>query len=66
MYQGEVVVYFVLIFVDGCNRIFEVLDLLGIVVENLDKDFNLDICIFFNLVNDMLYIQSKEIFKDLV
>lgn len=64
MYQGEAAVYFVLTFVDGCNRISEVLDLLGTAVENLDKDPNPDIRIYPNPVNDMLYIQSKEIFKD--
>ncbi|NRB52208.1 MAG: S8 family serine peptidase [Saprospiraceae bacterium] len=64
MYQGEAAVYFVLTFVDGCNRISEVLDLLGTAVENLDKNPNPDIRIFPNPVNDMLYIQSKEIFKD--
>lgn len=63
-YQGEAAIYFVLTFVDGCNRISEVLDLLGTAVENLDKDPNPDIRIFPNPVNDMLYIQSKEIFKD--
>lgn len=66
MYQGEAAVYFVLTFVDGCNRISEVLDLLGTAVENLDKNPNPDIRIFPNPVNDMLYIQSEDLFKDQV
>ncbi len=64
MYQGEAAVYFVLTFVEGCNRISEVLDLLGTAVENLDENPNPDIRIFPNPVNDMLYIQSKELFND--
>lgn len=66
LYQGEAAVYFVLTFVDGCNRISEVLDLLGTAVENLDENPNPDIRIYPNPVEDMLYIQSEDLFKDKV
>lgn len=66
LYQGEQAVYFVLTFVDGCNRVSEVLDLLGTSVENLDEHPNADIRIFPNPVEDMLYIQSKDLFTDQV
>lgn len=64
LYEGDPAVYFVLTFVDGCNRISEVLDLLGTAVENLDGNPNPDIRIFPNPTQEMLYIQSKELFKD--
>jgi len=66
LYQGEAAVYFVLTFVDGCNRISEVLDLLGTAVENLDENPNPDIRIYPNPVEDILYIQSEDLFKDRV
>ncbi|MEZ5044949.1 MAG: S8/S53 family peptidase [Saprospiraceae bacterium] len=62
-YGGEQAVYFVLTFKDGCNRISEVLDLLGTAVENLDENPNTDIQIYPNPVQDMVYIQSSQAFQ---
>ena len=66
LYQGEAAVYFVLTFVDGCNRISEVLDLLGTAVENLDEHPKAAIRIYPNPAEKILYIQSDDLFEDRV
>jgi hypothetical protein len=62
LYENDPAVYFVLTFVEGCNRISEVLDLGTTAVENLDENPNPAIKIFPNPVEDMIYIQSDQLF----
>ncbi len=62
LYENDPAVYFVLTFVGGCNRISEVLDLGTTAVENLDENPNPAIKIFPNPVEEMIYIQSDQLF----
>lgn len=62
LYENDPAVYFVLTFVDGCNRISEVLDLGTTAVESLDENPNPAIKIFPNPVEEMIYIQSDQLF----
>jgi len=62
LYENDPAVYFVLTFVGGCNRISEVLDLGTTAVENLDENPNPTIKIFPNPVEEVIYIQSDQLF----